>query len=49
MLSVILQFIAAMIAYAVNERMAGQLDYLREEVWFSQRPLRRQPARPGSI
>jgi hypothetical protein len=27
-----LQFIIAMIAYAINQRMARQLDYLQEEV-----------------
>jgi hypothetical protein len=27
-----LQFIIAMIAHAINERMARQLDYLQEEV-----------------
>ena len=32
MLPVTLQFIVAMIAYAINERMARRLDYLREEV-----------------
>jgi putative transposase len=32
MLPVTLQFIVAMIAYAINERMARRVDYLREEV-----------------
>jgi hypothetical protein len=32
MLPVTVQFIVAMIAYAINERMARRLDYLREEV-----------------
>jgi hypothetical protein len=32
MLPVTLQFIIAMIAYAINERMARRVDYLREEV-----------------
>lgn len=30
MLPVTLQFIVAMIAYAINERMARRVDYLRE-------------------
>jgi putative transposase len=32
MVPVTLQFIVAMIAYAINERMARRVDYLREEV-----------------
>jgi transposase len=32
MLPVTLQFIVAMVAYAINERMARRVDYLREEV-----------------
>ena len=32
MLPAPLQFILAMIAYAINQRMARQLDYLQEEV-----------------
>jgi len=32
MLPVTLLFIVAMIAYAINERMARRVDYLREEV-----------------
>ena len=32
MLPVTLQFIIAMIAYAMNERMARRVDYLQEEV-----------------
>ena len=32
MLPVTLQFIVAMIAYAINQRMARRVDYLREEV-----------------
>jgi hypothetical protein len=32
MLPAPLQFIIAMVAYAINQRMARQLDYLREEV-----------------
>jgi hypothetical protein len=32
MLPAPLQFIVAMIAYAINQRMARQLDYLQEEV-----------------
>jgi len=32
MLPVTLQFLIAMIAYAINERMARRLDYVQEEV-----------------
>ena len=32
MLPVTLQFVVAMIAYAINDRMARRVDYLREEV-----------------
>jgi hypothetical protein len=32
MLPVTLQFLIALIAYAINERMARRVDYLREEV-----------------
>jgi hypothetical protein len=48
MLPVTLQFIVAMIAYAINERMARRVDYLREEVRVLKEALRRRRAKPGS-
>jgi hypothetical protein len=39
MLPVTLQFIIAMVAYALNERMARRVDYLQEEVWVLKEAL----------
>ena len=33
MLTATLQFLTAMIAYAISERMQRKLDYTQEEVW----------------
>ncbi len=48
MLPATLQFIIAMIAYALNERMAGGSTTCRRRFGFSRRLLRRRRARPGS-
>jgi hypothetical protein len=48
MLPVTVQFIVAMIAYAINERMARRLDYLREEVLVLKEALAMARAKPGS-
>jgi hypothetical protein len=40
MLPVTVQFIVAMLAYALNERMARRLEYLQEEVRVLKEALR---------
>jgi hypothetical protein len=50
MLPATLRFIIAMIAYAINERMARKVDYLREEVLVLKEALAAaSPGSPGSI
>jgi hypothetical protein len=44
MLPVALQFIIAMLAYAINERMAGRVDYLQEEVRVLKEAVARDPS-----
>jgi hypothetical protein len=48
MLPVTLQFIVAMIAYAINERMARRVDYLREEVLVLKEALATATGKAGS-
>jgi hypothetical protein len=48
MLQAPLQFIVAMIAYAINRRIARQLDYLQEEVRVLKEALAAAPAGRGS-
>lgn len=49
MLPATVQFIIALIARAINERMAPRVDYLQEEVRVLKGPSRRSAARPGSV
>jgi hypothetical protein len=46
MLPATLQFIIAMIAYAINERMARKVDYLREEVLVLKEALAAATGKP---
>ena len=49
MFPVTVQFIVAMLAYALNERMARRLDYCRRRTGYSKKRSRPQQARAASL
>ena len=49
MLPLPLQFIIAMVVYAINERMARRVDYLLEEVRERSEVIVRRPVENGSL
>jgi hypothetical protein len=49
MLPITVQFLVAMLAYGLNERMARKADYLRDQSQVLRRRSGSRPARPGSL